>query len=373
MSATIQVGGTGFAELLSSQVTAVEAATELLYYASESGKAVTPEIRDPILRANAAIRGDSALEVTGESQFLDAYARLAALMAPVSERTLRASDNRFGRQGSWLRFIRPAEARLRAYLFGCAALVLLLLIGVAETGRGLIAEIPALQEQLGKLEQDIEAREGPLTTVRGQLDALTHDPSDKHSPVLQRTLIEKQDELKKEQDGFRAQWTEINGKKLAAYGLLYGAVCFRGSCPFNTDGYDYARGLLGTILGAFLLPMLYGALGTCVYVLRVIYTKMGERSFDPSHTGEFFVRILLGTLSGFTLQWIFFSEAASTGAKITPAILAFLGGYSVELLFSALDRVIMTVKSMIKSEDAASDAVSPEPTPVPILSEAQPG
>jgi len=354
-----------------SQISAVEAAMELLYFASESGKALTPEIRDPILRANASIRGSGALEVSWESEFLDAYARLAALMAPVSERTLRASDNRFGR-GSWLRFLRPAEARLRAYLFGCAALALLLFIGIAETGRGLIAEIPALQEQLGKLEQDIAAREGPLTTVRTQLNALAHDTGDQHSSDLQRALLDKQDGLLKEQGAFKAQWTDINGKKLAAYGLLYGALCFRGPCPFDIKGYDYARGLLGTILGAFLLPMLYGALGTCVYVLRVIYTKMSERSFDPAHTGEFLVRILLGTLSGFTLQWMFFSEATSSGAKITPAILAFLGGYSVELLFSALDRVIATVKDMIPKSAAAAASGAPSQEPVPDFSGAQP-
>jgi len=39
--------------------------------------------------------------------------------------------------------------------------------------------------------------------------------------------------------------------------------------------------------------VLYGALGTCAFVLRSLYREMVDRTFDGRRTGEFMVRIFL--------------------------------------------------------------------------------
>ena len=95
---------------------------------------------------------------------------------------------------------------------------------------------------------------------------------------------------------------------------------------------------LGVILGSFLLPVLYGALGTFAFVLRSLFREMVDRTFDGRRTGEFTVRIFLGMLSGPTLQWLVVGADGTLAGGVSPAVLAFLGGYSVEILFAAVDR-----------------------------------
>jgi hypothetical protein len=346
---------------------AVEAATNLLYYAVESGKVVGPEVREPILAAGAAVGDDTAAAATLESRFLEAYGKLAQLMAPVTERTLRASDKRFGQHGSGIRGLLPAQAQRRALLIAAVAITQLSLIGGIEAGRGLLATIPEMQEQLAKLETNIEAVDKPLAVVGDRLMTLASEPHDEHALMLQSELRERKSDLENSRASLAAQWTEVNSRRLSAIGWLYSTVCFGSHCPFNESAFYYlAPVILGTILGGFLLPMLYGALGTCVYILRGTYAKMTERSFDPARAGEIWVRLLLGTVGGFTLQWVCLSEANHVAGNITPGVLAFLGGYSVELPFTALDRIITTVKAAIRTDasDAkagASMATSPAP------------
>src|SRR4029434_9875688 len=73
---------------------------------------------------------------------------------------------------------------------------------------------------------------------------------------------------------------------------------------FGSNRFQYTRGPLVIILGSFFLPLLYGALGTCAFVMRSLFREMVDRTFDGRRTGEFTVRIFLGMLSGLTLQWL---------------------------------------------------------------------
>src|SRR5262249_42891393 len=73
--------------------------------------------------------------------------------------------------------------------------------------------------------------------------------------------------------------------------------------------------------GSFLPPVLYGALGTCAFVLRNLFYKMVDRSFDGRRTGEFTVRIFLGMLSGLSLQWLVVRADGTVAGGITPAVL----------------------------------------------------
>ena len=73
--------------------------------------------------------------------------------------------------------------------------------------------------------------------------------------------------------------------------------------------------------GSFLLPVLYGALRTCAFVLRNLFRKMVDRSFDRRRTGEFTVRIFLGMLSGLSLQWLVVRADGTVAGGMTPAVL----------------------------------------------------
>jgi hypothetical protein len=112
--------------------------------------------------------------------------------------------------------------------------------------------------------------------------------------------------------------------------------------------------------------VLYGALGTCAFVLRSLFREMVDRTFDGRRTGEFTVRIFLGMLSGLTLQWLVVRADGTVAGGMTPAVLAFLGGYSVEMLFAAMDRMVGAVTGRMRaSHRQGQPALRPKHEPTP--------
>lgn len=89
----------------------------------------------------------------------------------------------------------------------------------------------------------------------------------------------------------------------------------------------------------YILPFLYGLLGACVFILR---TLAGEvRSVTFSSDVGFRLRLPLGALAGVAIAWFPNMMNASEAFKgVTPLALAFMAGYSVEVLFTAMDRLI---------------------------------
>jgi hypothetical protein len=73
---------------------AVEAANTLLYHAVSSGQDLPGTIRDPLIAARAALKRGDALGNDDEGRFLDAYAKLAQGVAPVTAVTLEATSRR---------------------------------------------------------------------------------------------------------------------------------------------------------------------------------------------------------------------------------------------------------------------------------------
>jgi hypothetical protein len=94
-------------------------------------------------------------------------------------------------------------------------------------------------------------------------------------------------------------------------------------------------------MSAYILPMLYGLVGACAYILRSLSRDIQKITFTKSSVIEYRLRLPLGMLAGIAVGWFLRpdSEAADL-AGIGPLALAFLAGYSVELVFLAMDRLI---------------------------------
>ena len=91
----------------------------------------------------------------------------------------------------------------------------------------------------------------------------------------------------------------------------------------------------------YLLPLLYGLLGACVYVLRSLSKEIKNLVYTVESDIRFQLRIYLGALAGLAIGW-FITEQSAPGLlrSVTPIALAFIAGYSVELMFSAMDTII---------------------------------
>jgi hypothetical protein len=105
------------------------------------------------------------------------------------------------------------------------------------------------------------------------------------------------------------------------------------------------------MLVAWVLPGLYGLLGACVYLMRDIVLghalNRSQRSCSFVAMLGMLLRIALGGLAGIIIGWFWVpaSGGASTAISVSsvPFGIAFLAGFSIETLFSLLDRLKKTI------------------------------
>lgn len=96
-------------------------------------------------------------------------------------------------------------------------------------------------------------------------------------------------------------------------------------------------------MSAYLLPMIYGLVGACAFVLRSMSRQIRELTFSATDsTVQYMLRLVLGALAGISIGWFLKPETSVTvvATTISPLAVAFVAGYSVELLFTAMDKVI---------------------------------
>jgi hypothetical protein len=113
-----------------------------------------------------------------------------------------------------------------------------------------------------------------------------------------------------------------------------------------------------SVLQAYVLPPLYGWLGAIAFVLRRLIADVNNRTYqDDSHT-SYSLRLYLGVLAGLAVGWFFTSNPTPGGNVVhalSPLALAFLAGYSVELLFAAMDKLL----EAFSAKSPNSKAVTP--------------
>lgn len=108
-----------------------------------------------------------------------------------------------------------------------------------------------------------------------------------------------------------------------------------------------------TMLGTALLPLLYGFLGSAVFLMRQYFGETRFFQTTDHVVGRVMLRLGLGGVAGLAIGW-FWSPASTklvsdaTTFSMTPFALAFLAGFSIELLFSILDRIIAAVSPPAK-------------------------
>lgn len=109
----------------------------------------------------------------------------------------------------------------------------------------------------------------------------------------------------------------------------------------------------------FLLNQLFiisiAALGASFFALFEAYKYIAKGSYDPTYTSAYWVRFILGIVSGVILaQFIGFGNAsqdAASGGQLNEAfsgpLLAFLGGFSARVVHKILNRLVDSVESFV--------------------------
>jgi len=120
------------------------------------------------------------------------------------------------------------------------------------------------------------------------------------------------------------------------------------------------------IIHTYLLTLAFGFLGACVFVLREINRRLENFTLAPSLFPRYRARILLGMVAGPTIGLFFdqdghflsFATSTTSTASLTNQLsasaIAFVAGFSIEILFAIMDRLIRIIQDF-----AGGDAHSP--------------
>ena len=149
-------------------------------------------------------------------------------------------------------------------------------------------------------------------------------------------------------------------RELWFWALVFATFIIAGEWGINYLGLKKdAASVVGwrTLLQS-LLPWAYGGLGACAYMLRSAHYFIYRRSFDTRRTPEYFNRILLGAISGGAI--ILFTEYLAnaedgSAAHLGSSALGFLAGYSGDLLFNTIERIIAAIFPKVQLEATPSD------------------
>ncbi len=117
---------------------------------------------------------------------------------------------------------------------------------------------------------------------------------------------------------------------------------------------DHKMASFLALFSSYVLPMMFGLLGTLASTVRVIQAKVRDYVLAPHDLPLTLLGLLLGPLAGFTIG-LFFDPSDTTptstsgltgGVILTPSGLGFLAGYGADSFFKMLDALLVRVFSL---------------------------
>jgi len=127
--------------------------------------------------------------------------------------------------------------------------------------------------------------------------------------------------------------------------------------PFGFHGFFYvaadpASELENTIIrsklemlllffSGYLLPMLYGLIGACAFVLRKLSDEIDKLTYAHDARVRYTLRLNIGVLTGLAVGWFLKPGAGDPFlTSLSPLALAFVAGYGSDLFFLCLDKIV---------------------------------
>ncbi|MCA9709194.1 MAG: hypothetical protein KDK70_25340 [Myxococcales bacterium] len=369
---------------------AIYASKMLLTYCSQERIPVSREALRVLVGAQHRDASESAESRRDfEVEFWSAFNQVMATVAPVTIESLAASLGTYDfaprdAPGAPPIVRRTLAQQTVARFRRVALLVLLVLLGVQgymDWGRMAHDQLQALGEEQAELEDEMtrlmasSKDEDPLV-VRGT-------PSYEHL-VRQRSAVEAQlanNFGALESWSFWSSWADASDGKINPYrlhvldqelltltdeGAALALAHERKLAETDTEKYELmvTAGMILSLLQAYVLPLLYGLLGASLYVLRTLQHQVRKRTYSPASNADFRIHMSLGALAGIAIGWLL-SPGNDTSTSLSSFALAFLAGYSIDVLFSLMDGLIARIQ--LSSPEPGAHEPAPEPRSPPAL------
>lgn len=303
----------------------------LIHYAARHGTKLQRPHLDAVLKAEEAFeRGQ--LSKDAEMQLLESFREINRAMFPVTLESIRAT-NRGGFSGpKW--HVRSYALVALFSLFCVLSVQVYWLVGA-------------------QLAKDVDSN---LNDYDIALKAILVEEESLDVRAISNDKIE---QLYIDMRSLNAQLI-TDGQSLHKWNLIWAAlVPF--VPPFATPEYDRlsltaksrvdnaSAKLVLQSMSAYLLPLLYGLLGASVYILRGLSREVTAVTFTDESAIRYALRLTLGPLAGVAIGLLIVAPNGSPDSAppvlqaLSLPALAFAAGYGIEILFSLLDRIILTV------------------------------
>lgn len=289
---------------------AIENARILLSYASEKGM----PLAEADIKYIVASWNNEKLSKDDEINFWIQYSQLAATVSPATVESISAMSHNVSGDKTQI------EKTLRVYIGMTRSLVFLLVILQAywTFGNSVIDDIKQIDEQLLQIAEKKETHKTEKAD-ENQKNLEFEKGTDYEMLKFWLSQVVSLNELNSTKgevsNPIKKMKSNIMQKKIVIFLL--------------------------SLLQLYILPIICGLLGTCVYILRDLSFKIKNCAFTEAAKINFRIRLLIGSLAGTASAWILgVGKASDQLTSLPPLAVAFLVGYSIEILFSVMDAFI---------------------------------
>lgn len=111
---------------------------------------------------------------------------------------------------------------------------------------------------------------------------------------------------------------------------------------FTSDGLD--------LLVNELFFLAAGGLGAAFSALFTAYRYISEGTYDPKYESTYWLRFILGLMSGLLLAALIPIGGDTESHAFTKPLLALIGGFSASVLYRILERLVSAVESLVRGD-----------------------
>ncbi|GAB4088299.1 hypothetical protein [Hydrogenophaga soli] len=328
---------------------AVQDAQRLLEYASVKGIEIPAALVTQIVGAQTLIGRQTTEKETFETQesFWAALAKLSALTKPATSESVRYAAEttsatwatlwaKLSRSGADMPIMKSmSEAAVGRARFW--ALIGLFLVAVFQSYYEAGESTTAKYKEAQAIVRTNLNRLNELEQAKNKAEAAKAGPEEisrlNREIAVSRLTIEDANE----QTERRVQWM----KKLLYWQdwTIKDPGDPQASFELSQRVLSVLEGLL-TLLGAFILPITWSFLGAALYVSRALAEDIRAMAYAPERAILHRSRYYMGMVAGFTAAKLFPSSTGISEGAVSTFAVALLVGYSVEVLFTLLDRLI---------------------------------
>ncbi len=311
----------------------------------------------------------SGLDTQTESDFWNAYEQAAQAIKPITIDSIKATYDPHPTHNSlfsrlFLRKNVPLSRRCASNYKIISLVTLLFLITIQ------------IYWYIGwSVTTDINSQTQTISQLQNDLTTLTHQATERTDPLRfrDRQSVDVEVIKLKQQINEHSDWKDAASHHLQNWNQVWSDMDLLTLQPWQIPNYaDFPQAVqrriqfvaAGNTLQAitgYILPILYGLIGACFYILRQLPKEIDSMTFSMNSYIDYSLRMAQGPLAGILTSYFITAnqEPSLSAAKgtvsasqihtldaqlstLSPLAVAFLAGYSVEFIFRFIDKMLNT-------------------------------